>query len=115
MRRPAGHYNRTITVQTNTPVPGSAGDLVPGWSELCVRRARIVTGNGREVQQEQLQPQRPIVLGLPYDSVTKTINPRMRILLDSRQLEIESAVDVDNQHEEVQITCTEVVAVNANA
>lgn len=105
MRRPAGYYNRKITIRNFAPTPDNAGGLEnDAATTLCVRMAHLKSGPGRE-RQEKLQQHAENVttFQIPFDSVAASAKPEMTILYAGDVYRITFVEDMDDQHEELQI------------
>lgn len=108
MRRAAGDFRETVSILRLVQLPSVASDLAETTEVLGHRRARFVTGAGRERQQAQQVAEGQTVVELMYDTVTASIDPQMRLVHRNRVLEIVSVEDVDHLREVIRLTCIEV-------
>lgn len=108
MRRAAGDFRDLVTVRRLDQTADAEADLATTYQTVCVRRARFVTGGGRERQQLQQVAEGQLIVELPWDSVTRTIDPQMELVFGTRRLAIAAAENVDELNEVVRLTCIEV-------
>jgi head-tail adaptor len=115
-------YNQRVIVEVNQPTTDAAGQQVENWeTRLCARWAMIVSRGGSEGRYfVQLAAQVTHLVRLQACMVTRTISPaqhRVRWLntlaggppgQSDKILNIESVVDVQNAHIEIELRCTEV-------
>jgi head-tail adaptor len=78
----AGRRSKEIIVQVATDgIANSMGEVRPVFLTSYSRFAEIVGTAGREfIAAMTVQPMLKFIVKLPYDSYTKNINPRDRIL-----------------------------------
>lgn len=102
---------RTVVVVQRATKASTAGEPIDTWGTLCTRRARQVTSGGTESEwADRTDARASVILELRWDSVTSTITPADRVLIDGRRLEIEAAEDVDGRRRTMRLTCTEFVS-----
>ena len=106
----ARKLNNKITIQTPTETRDSYGDPVKSWATYAVRSASITPVNGNEVfVAQQVYSEQVSRFRLRYDSVTKDITTKMRILYDSRYFNIISVINEYTENKEITLVCSEVV------
>ena len=107
MRRAAGDFRESIVIRRLVQAADPDADLAGTPETVCSRRARFVTGGGRERQQHQQLAEGTLIVELPWDSVTRTISPQMDLLYGTRVLAIVAVENVDQLNETMRLTCTE--------
>jgi SPP1 family predicted phage head-tail adaptor len=107
----AGAYNTRVRIEQ----PADATDDIGGpdltWTKYADRWASVAPSNGREYQQAlAVVVDLAAVLRLRYDSLTRSITPRMRIVKGDRLWHIASVANDGERNKEMVLYCTEVVA-----
>jgi len=101
----AGELNRQITLQNKTIV-NDHGDATEAWQDVAtVWAAVITTGGGEFYAAQRLNAETSVLFKIRYRAVDTT----MRIKYGDRFFDILSINDVDAKHEELQLSCKEVV------
>lgn len=104
----AGKYRHRVNLQT--PVDGAAdgagGRAAPTWTNVVANlAAKVVPLTGREqFQQQQINPSVNHRVEIRYRS---GITSKMRILYGTRELYIDSVIDVEERHREIHLMCEE--------
>lgn len=106
-----GDLRHVITIQYPAEVQNDAGEMVDSWVDFpsigAKRRAAVETLTGREYfAAQQTNAERTEKIRIRYEA---GITPKMRILFESRILQINAILDNDNRHRELLLMCTEVV------
>lgn len=82
--------------------------VADGWELVGIRSAQILTQGSREVfRSRQFQPDTTHIVRMRYDTLTKALNPEMRLVQGTRALEIIGCHDMNEQHEVIEATCRE--------
>ena len=110
----AAGYRRTELVieQIVDAAANTAGEVLPEVDRvICRRMAAKSTELGREYQAAMTtQSVLNSVYEVPYDDVTCTLTPRMRVRIGTRTLNIASVVDFEDRHEKIVLGLTESVS-----
>lgn len=107
-----GQRNRRLAIERPKTTPDNAGhvDLSQdsNWTEVGKRWASMTTRGGRESRVfDQVQAEVSHLIGLPYDSLTKTIIPKWRLKMGTRRFNITAAYDVDEERRTIRVEATE--------
>lgn len=106
----AGKYRTRVTIQQPTDVVGTIGDPQITWTKYADRWAAIDATNGREYQQAMtIVADLAAIVRLRYDTSTRDVTPRMRIVKGNRVWNIASATNSGEDNKEIVLYCTEVV------
>jgi SPP1 family predicted phage head-tail adaptor len=113
----AGTFDRRVTIQKIKTSPSlnalGEADLTDdaNWETHCVRWASVDTQGGREFwKRQRVQAEVDQIFRVRYDSTTKAITPRMRVLDDQGvKREIKAAFDVDAGHRIIEIQTVAIV------
>lgn len=109
----AGRMNRLVVIQSaSDATPNASGEVIPIYTDLCVRWAEMVTNSGREfVAAMQVVASLQCILKIRYDSVTRTITERDRIQIRSatmyRTLSIVAIFNENENNERIVMWCVE--------
>lgn len=110
MRNPGG-YDRRITIQQHDGTTDSLGEIDPSpehWDDYYDTYARLQTRGGKEFfKADQVDGEISTVVEIPWTRAAATITRNMRAVCGSRQLNIAAVIDVDDQHEKINLHCTE--------
>lgn len=108
----AGNRNNYVKIERCTDGDiNTVFETPPSFSLLCERFAGTKITGGREfLAAMEVQPLLNSILELPYDSVTKTITPRDRIVFGERTLNIGSAFNEGDNNEKMILWIIEPVA-----
>jgi hypothetical protein len=108
----AGPRNNYVTIQRATDSAVNVDhEVLPTFTTLCKRFAGSKIMGGREfLLAMEVQPLLNSIIELPYDSVTRTITPRDRIIDDGRTLNIDRAFNEGENNEKIIIWTIEPVA-----
>lgn len=80
------------------------------WTVFASRFAQVLDKGSREVfRARQIMADISHIVRMHSDPQTRKINPKMRLLLDGRKLNIRSARDRNEQHVEIELECQEKV------
>lgn len=108
----AGPRNNYVTVlRVSDQSANAIGEVLPQYTKLCDRfvAAKITTGS-EFLAAMQIQPMLKSILELPYDSVTKTIRPRDRVLDEGRIQNIDNVFNQGENNEKIILWIIENVA-----
>lgn len=104
----SGILNKRITIQelvTGSPEKDSFGQPNSSWDTFAQVWAAIEPIQGREFwAQQQVQSEVTIRIRIRYLS---GVTSAMRVLYGSRVLTIESVIDPQEKHKEMQLMCSE--------
>lgn len=105
----AGDYTDRVRVCQSTPSTNADGQLVESASDYVRRWAKVRTVGGSERPVAgQLTADLTHRVRLRYDAQTKSITPKMWLLLeDGTRLDIQRVVDVDRAHVELELECNQ--------
>lgn len=102
-----GKLNKRIEIQDATEAADAYGAPVRTWSTLYEVWASIVPATGREsLIARQVQATVPVEIHIRY---RPDITPKHRAKYGSRIFNIGSVIDVDENGEELILSCTEAV------
>lgn len=80
------------------------------WQTVGTRKCKVLTRGGVEGYRfNQVQAEVTHIVELRSDSLTRTIAPTWRLLLDGRTLDITAAFDPDNMRQRIQVNAAEQV------
>lgn len=103
----AGELDKRITLQAETGAQDSYGTPGGTWADLATVWAGIITTGGREFYAAQkVNAETAAVFKIRYRS---GINPTIRIQYGRRYFNILSIADPEERHEELLISCKEVI------
>lgn len=104
----ARRLRKKITVQNVAESKDSYGQPIETWSTYAIRYADVMPTSGREyVAAQQRYAEEITLLRVRYDSLTKDITPKMRVVYGSRTLNIESAINEQELNKHIQMLCRE--------
>lgn len=99
-----------ITLQAPTHSTDTAGGPTITYTDLAVRKASIEPLNGSELfTAQQFHSEVRLRVRTRFDSVTKTLTPRHRVVYDSRNFDIIDVINPQNRNKEIVLMCSEVV------
>lgn len=102
-----GRLTQQIAIEEPTATQDAYGAVTHSWAKKCYCWAAIETPSGREaILSGQPQGVLSHVVRIRYKS---DITPKMRVKWGTRVLNIGSAIDPNQRHEELQLVCTEVL------
>jgi SPP1 family predicted phage head-tail adaptor len=101
-------YNRKITVQQLSGSADAHGHIDntdnSNWSTYTTAFAEVLSKGGREFWKvDRVEADVSHVWRCPYNSTLTAATPDMRLIHDSTTYEILSVIDIDLEHEEVEI------------
>jgi len=99
---------RRITFQQKDATQNTRGDPIPNWTDYYTCRAEIEPLSGRELMaamQVQADISHRVTIRWPGTSITLT--PDMHIVYGTRLFDIQSILDTEERHRELQILCIE--------
>ncbi|NBW11015.1 MAG: head-tail adaptor protein [Caulobacteraceae bacterium] len=109
----AGELTRTVKLQklsTTADSSGLADETAAGnWVTYALRSCSIATQGSREfLRAGQVAADVTHLVLMRYDSVTRALSPRHRLVLGTRIFNIASEpVDLDDKHVVVRLACVE--------
>ena len=111
----AGKLRTRVEVQRIDEERDKQGGIVSSWTTIAHRWASVVPLSGREYwSAQQVQSDVTHKVQLRYlEGLTS--KDRLRLLHSQRVLNIQSVLDVDERHREMQLMCVEVVPQPAEA
>lgn len=99
-----GRLNHKITIETPTRTQNAYGEPIETFTTYATRYAQTMTTIGREgFNSFQEFNEYPVVFKVRYDSLTKNITEKMRILFESRYYDIEGILDFNGMKKEIHI------------
>ena len=111
----AGTLRTRVEVQRIAEERDKQGGIVSSWTTIGQRWASVVPLSGREYWSAQ-QVQSDVTHGVTMRYLEGlTSKHRLRLLHSQRVLNIQSVLDVDERHREMQLMCVEVVPQPAEA
>lgn len=111
----AGDLKELVTIQepaTAESVENDYGEIdltvTDGWTRVDDRWAQVLTQESREVfRAQQIQPDISHIVRMRYDSTTKNLHPKMRLLVRGNPVHIAGIQNVNMQNEYIELTCRE--------
>lgn len=103
----AGTLRKRITIEVATETKNTFQEPVPTWAEFAQRWARVSYGRGGEQQTDQ-QRYASILTSFRMRFI-EGVNPKMRIVMDSRVFNIRSVNHVRERRHETWIDAEEQV------
>lgn len=101
----AGKLRHTITIEQNTPTQNSYGEPVDAWSTFATVRAQVEPISGREYfDAQKVDADVDYRVRIRYLS---GVTNEMRIVYGSKQLDIESVLNIGERDREIHIMCKE--------
>lgn len=102
----AGKLNKRITIQQYESTQNEFGEQVKTWSNIKTAWASIQPLQGREwFNAKQMQSEIEVRMRLRY---TTAITPKMRIVYNSLNYNIESIINVGEANRELELMCSKV-------
>jgi len=102
----AGQLRHRVTIQRLTITQGTAGEVIEGWSDVATVYAAVEPLSGREFwQAQQVAAENQIRVRIRYRAGLDTT---MRVIHDTRTLEILSIVNPEERRRELQLMCREI-------
>lgn len=99
-----GRMNKRITIQTYTQAADTYGEPIRTWSDIGTRWAAVEPLTMREfITAKQLASQIDIRFITRY---LADIKPKMRIVYNSENYNIEAVININNQNRELQLLCS---------
>lgn len=110
----AKSYRYTLTVQTPGGTAGDDGhvDLTSdaNWDTAGTIKGNFLTRGGRESRIfDQVQGEVTGIIETPSNNFTRSIHPESRLVFETRKLNVQAVIDVDERRQIVHIHYTEVV------
>ena len=104
-----GELNKKIQIQALTQNVDAYGSVTAAYSTIFFRWAKVRPVRGREPYvNDQRLAEMDLVVSLRYDSDTRTISAKHRILYGSRELEIVGPpINVEEKNKEIRLFCKE--------
>lgn len=103
----AGRLRRRVTIQEKTVSRNSYGEEIITWSDVDTVWAAVEPLHGREyteMRRAGAEVTTRIIMRYRDD-----VTPAMRITWDSHVYDIESVIDVDGRHVQLELMCREVL------
>lgn len=101
----AGELRHLVIIQQMTETQNAYGESVRTWAEFAQACAAVEPLSGREYfDSQQRQADVTTRITLRYRA---GIVPRMRVLFGARVYEIDSVIDIEERHREMQLMCAE--------
>lgn len=101
----AGKLRHRLEIQEATEQQDSVGEPIKTWSKLRTVWGSVQPLSGREyLLSQQVTPEQTHRIMLRY---TPELTVRHRIVFDSRHFDINSIIDVDERHIELELLCSE--------
>lgn len=103
----AGKLNKRIIIQTYTEAANTYGESVRTWVDVGTRWASVEPLTMREfINAKQLSSQIDIRFVTRYLS---GIKPKMRVVYNNENYNIESVINIDNKNRELQLLCSRTI------
>jgi SPP1 family predicted phage head-tail adaptor len=104
----AGKYRFPATIQKRQMGQNSYGETTQDWSTVLSVRVGVSPISGREFfDKEAINPELTHKVYMRY--VRNVVTPDMRILYDGRTFLINSVIDYQEKHMELQLICKELI------
>lgn len=111
----AGDLNELVTIQEPATAAASENEygeidlaVAEGWVRVDDRWAQVLTQGSREVfRAQQIQPDISHIVRVRYDSTTKNLHPKMRLLVRGNPVHIAGIQNVNMQNEYLELNCRE--------
>lgn len=101
-----GKLRHRITLQQVTRTPDGIGGYTETWTDVATVWAAVEPLRGRELfDAEQVQSEITHRVRIRYRS---GVDSSMRVRFGARLFRIQSVIDVDERHREIQLMCQEV-------
>ena len=102
----AGRMRSSVDVQRLSTAKDEHGQPVDEWSSLVRRRAAIdQTGGGEYVSADAENARTVVVIRMRYDSTTKTITTKDRIVHGDINYDIQSINNMQMKNRDLLFTC----------
>lgn len=102
-----GNLRHRITLQTLNKTEDGTGGYLENWSDVVTVWAQVQPLNGTErYNWSQISNDIAYRVTIRY---RPNITPDMRVKYGNKIFQIESIIDVDERHTELQLLCSEVV------
>lgn len=93
-----------ITIEEPTRTQNAYGEPIESFTTYANRKADIMTTIGREnFNKFQEFNENPVVFKVRYDSLTKNISEKMRVLYNTKYYDVEGIVNYNEQNIEIHI------------
>lgn len=104
----SGDLRYRITIQQNQPIKDNEAITVDNWTEFATVWGAVEPIRGREYfQAAAVNAENTVRFRIRYQ---KGITSKMRVSYDERTFNIQTVIDIDEQHREIHLMCLEVVA-----
>ena len=104
----ASKLRHRITFQERATGQDEFGQPIDTWQDICTVWAAVEPLSGREFwAAQQVQAEVTTRIRIRY---RQGIRPEMRVLYDGRTYDIQTVIDPEERHVELQLMCREVVA-----
>ena len=111
----SGQFNKRVTIQSLKTTGQDAYNQLDvtdsnNWQTYATRWMELIPKGGREFRlAQQQEADLTHLVRFISDSTTRGITPQMRILYDSRLLNVVDSYDVDGNQQVQECKCVEVV------
>lgn len=102
-----GPLRHRVTIQRNTPAQNSFGEPVASWSALATIWANVLPSSGRENFIASGEQELATITHRVQMRYRNDLTPKMRIVWDGRNLDIESVQDPSGKREYLMVLCRE--------
>lgn len=106
----AGMLTRRLTFQIKKETRNASGEVIVAWVDDCICWGSVTPIRGREymaAQQMQAAVSHRVKIRYRTLSDGTKINPNCRISYDSRYFNIQSVIDLNDSHVDLEIMATE--------
>lgn len=101
----AGRMRQRVKIQNRVEARNGYGELITTWSTLATVWASVEPIRGREFfEAEQVQSEISTRVRIRY---YEGVTAEMRLLYETRPLQIMAVIDVNERHKEMQLMCRE--------
>ena len=105
----AGKLNKRIAIQYTGSTQDEFGAQVLTWSTLCNPWASVEPLQGREYfSAKQTISDVDTRFVVRFSTETSAVTPKMRVVYDTKNYDIESVINIDNKDKEMQLVCRKV-------
>ncbi|HCS53284.1 MAG TPA: hypothetical protein DIW81_17105, partial [Planctomycetaceae bacterium] len=104
-----GKLDRRITIEKPIKEADASGQKITSWQQHCRTWAAIMPLTGSEQLKDNRQVSEDVrwIITVRYNTLNSQVAADMRIQHAGRTLSIQSAIDVDDRHEQIEITALE--------
>ena len=104
-----GDLNRRVHIKRVTEYQDDNGSFHEQWDTFAIRWASVRPSRGREAYiNDQDLAEIDFVVSMRYDKTTAQITEKDVVYYGQKKLEITGLLDVEDDHKEIRLFCTQV-------